>query len=270
MNGKTFRTLTWNVNGLHARFTDLHSHVLLHKPDIIALQEVGPRVPELRGYASHTFSCDGSSPVVAIYIRHGIPVTFRVMGVTEGIEFITVCLHTLGEVIYFVNMYIHAGALNVANFPDYVLEEQTVIMGDLNARHKELGSHLTTNANGVRWKAFLDTTDTVVLSGEHAPTHVQGGRLDYVALINMPTYTAETLLVRSLLSDHFALETTFPVQSALAVPRKRLTVPPSRMAGLVVHVMAWYSAVKGSFADAEALYDCYTSSRDSSRLQGLW
>ncbi|XP_063860620.1 uncharacterized protein LOC135100930 [Scylla paramamosain] len=27
------------------------------------------------------------------------------------------------------------------------------------------------------------------------------------------------------------------------------------MAGLVVHVMAWYSAVKGSFADAEALYN---------------
>ncbi|KAK8371838.1 hypothetical protein O3P69_015715 [Scylla paramamosain] len=137
-----------------------------------------------------------------------------------------------------------------------------------NERHKELGSHPTTNANGVRWKAFLDTTDTVVLCGEHAPTHVQGGRLDYVALINMPTYTAETLLVRSLLSDHFALETTFPVQSALAVPRKRLTVPPSRMAGLVVHVMAWYSAVKGSFADAET--DYYTPSRDSSRLQGLW
>ncbi|XP_063858322.1 uncharacterized protein LOC135099747 [Scylla paramamosain] len=71
----------------------------------------------------------------------------------------------------------------------------------------------------------------------------------------MPTYTAEILRVRSLLSDHFALETTFPVQSAPAVPRKRLTVPPSRMVSLVVHVVTWYSAVKGSFADAEALYD---------------
>ncbi|MPC63769.1 hypothetical protein E2C01_057872 [Portunus trituberculatus] len=60
---------------------------------------------------------------------------------------------------------------------------------------------------------------------------------------------------QSLLSDHFALETTLPVQSAPAVPRKRLMVPPSRMAGLVVHVVAWYAALKGSFADAEALYD---------------
>ncbi|MPC82952.1 hypothetical protein E2C01_077641 [Portunus trituberculatus] len=71
----------------------------------------------------------------------------------------------------------------------------------------------------------------------------------------MPTYTAETFLVRYLLSDHFALETTLPVQSAPAVPRKRLTVPLSRMVGLVVHVVARYTAMKGSFADAEALYN---------------
>ncbi|MPC89266.1 hypothetical protein E2C01_084204 [Portunus trituberculatus] len=93
------------------------------------------------------------------------------------------------------------------------------------------------------------------LTGDHTPTHVQGGRFDYVALINMPTYTAEIYLVTSLLSDHFAQETTLPVQSVPAVPRKRLTMPPSRMTDLVVHVVAWYAAVKGSLADAEALYD---------------
>ncbi|XP_045106105.1 uncharacterized protein LOC123501366 [Portunus trituberculatus] len=65
----------------------------------------------------------------------------------------------------------------------------------------------------------------------------------------------KTQMQRSLLSDHFAQETTLPVQSASVVPRKRLTVPPSRMVGLVVHVVAWYTAVKGSFADAEALHD---------------
>ncbi|MPC84250.1 hypothetical protein E2C01_078981 [Portunus trituberculatus] len=67
-------------------------------------------------------------------------------------------------------------------------------MSDLNARHKELRSHLTTNANGVRWKAFLDTTNTAVLTEEHAPTYVQGGRLDYVALINMPTVLPKPFL----------------------------------------------------------------------------
>ncbi|MPC63308.1 hypothetical protein E2C01_057405 [Portunus trituberculatus] len=152
-------------------------------------------------------------------------------------------------------MYIHDGALNIANFPEYDPKEQSVIMGDLNARHKELGSHFTTNANGVRWKAFLDTTETALLTGEHATTHVQGGRLDYVALINMPTYTAEPFFVRFLLSSHLALETTLPMKSILVVPRKRLMVPPSTIAGLIVHVLAWYSAVKDSFGDSEALYN---------------
>ena len=61
---------------------------------------------------------------MATYIRHGIPVTFREMDVTEGIEFITVYLHTLGEVIYLMNIYIHANAFNFANFPGYVLENK--------------------------------------------------------------------------------------------------------------------------------------------------
>ncbi|MPC75404.1 hypothetical protein E2C01_069791 [Portunus trituberculatus] len=60
---------------------------------------------------------------------------------------------------------------------------------------------------------------------------------------------------RSLLSDHFALEMTLPVQSSTAVPSKHLIVPQSRMASLVAHMVAWYFAVKGSFANAEALYD---------------
>ncbi|MPC93803.1 hypothetical protein E2C01_088945 [Portunus trituberculatus] len=63
-----------------------------------------------------------------------------------------------------------------------------------------------------------------------------------------------TPALESLLSDHSALERILPVQSALVVPRKCLMVPPSRMEGLVVHVVAWCAAVKGSFVDAEALH----------------
>ncbi|MPC71761.1 hypothetical protein E2C01_066048 [Portunus trituberculatus] len=62
----------------------------------------------------------------------------------------------------------------------------------------------------------------------------------------MPTCTAESLLFRYLLSEYFSLETTFPVQSGPAVTRKRLMVPSSRMTGLVVHKVEWYSVVKGS------------------------
>lgn len=50
MTGECLRLLTWNVSGLHARFTDLHSYVLTHRSDFIALQEVGPLVPGFRSY----------------------------------------------------------------------------------------------------------------------------------------------------------------------------------------------------------------------------
>ena len=256
MLSKSFRVLTWNVNGLQTRFPDLHAHVLLHFPDVIALQEVGPHVPDLRGYTSHVLTCaNGSSRGLATYVKLGAAVTLEGMGVSEGMEYITVCLHTQGETVYFVNVYCHAGAFHVTKLPWYVLEEQTVLLGDLNARHKDLGSHHTTNANGVRWKAFLDATDTAVLTGENVPTHVQGGRLDYVVLLNMPTFTATTFLDRSLLSDHFALTTALRVPTSATVPRKRLSVSSARLPHLVRHVTEWYSRVQGALAGPAALYE---------------
>lgn len=96
--------------------------------------------------------------------------------------------------------------------------------------------------------------ETAVLTGNNVPTHVQGGRLGYVTLINMPTFTAETLTSRCLLNDHFVLETTIPIQPVPTVLRKRLAVPAARMSRLVAHVEAWYSAAKGSFPNAASLY----------------
>ncbi|KAK4321869.1 hypothetical protein Pmani_007332 [Petrolisthes manimaculis] len=131
-------------------------------------------------------------------------------------------------------------------------------MGDFNARHRELGSHHTNNANGVRWKAFLDATEVAVLTGNNLPTHVQGGRLDYVVTLNMPTYTVVTSLVRNLLSDHFALETTIPIGSTAPANRKRLDVPTARLGQLTAYVEAWYSATRDTYTDADSLYGSLT------------
>ncbi len=54
MDSSPYRSLTWNVNGLRTRVTDIHSYVISQKPDIIVLQEVGPDVPPLRGYVSYS------------------------------------------------------------------------------------------------------------------------------------------------------------------------------------------------------------------------
>lgn len=75
-----------------------------------------------------------------------------------------------------------------------------------------------------------------------------------MSLFNMPAFTAETLISRCLLSDHFVLETTIPIQPAPAVSRKWLAVVAARMPRLVTDVEAWYRTAKGSFTDAASLY----------------
>ncbi|KAK3867791.1 hypothetical protein Pcinc_026770 [Petrolisthes cinctipes] len=131
-------------------------------------------------------------------------------------------------------------------------------MCDFNVRHRELGSHHTNNTNGVRWKAFFDATEVAVLTGNNLPTHVQGGRLDYVVTLNMPTYTVVTSLVRNLLSDHFALETTIPIGSTAPANRKRLDVPTARLGQLTAYVEAWYSVTRDTYTDANSLYGSLT------------
>lgn len=237
------------------RHTDLHSYVLLHKPDIISLQETGPVVPGLRGYDSHVLGCnDGSSRGLVTYVKFGLPVTLVEMGVNGGTEFITVCLHLVEGDIYFINMYVHSGALHIEDFPMCVFEECTVIAGDLNARHVDLGSYRTSNINGERWVTFLDATDTIYLTGNKVPTHVQGGRLDYVTLFNFSSYTAETQLVPHLLSDHFALETTLPLTTTSIVPRKRLAVSVAQEPQLQFRVKEWYAISKGTFLNSDSFY----------------
>lgn len=42
----------------------------------------------------------------------------------------------------------------------------------IDDRYKELGSHQTSSINGIRWKALLDSTDVILLTGDNVPTHV--------------------------------------------------------------------------------------------------
>ncbi len=98
MAGECLRLLTWNVNGLHARFADLHSYVLTRRPDVVALQEVGPRVSEMWGYDLYVLDgAAGSTQEMVTYIRQGTVIAFEEMGINEGVEYITVSLLYLGE-----------------------------------------------------------------------------------------------------------------------------------------------------------------------------
>lgn len=66
-------------------------------------------------------------------------------------EFLIVCLHVPNGPLYCINLYVHACAFRADNLPGCFLEEKSLLMGDLNARHQDLGSHYTTNVNGIRF-----------------------------------------------------------------------------------------------------------------------
>ncbi|XP_076049533.1 uncharacterized protein LOC143030260 [Oratosquilla oratoria] len=231
----------WNVTAMQEEFPPLQqekatTNSTTKSPDFIAVQETGPEVYELRGYYQHILSCDdGSSRGMVTYVKSGLPVTLVEKGVNGGIEYITVCLHLSNNYIYITNMYVHSGALYIDNLPPHILEESTILLGDLNARHVDLGSFKTSNTNGVRWVTFLKANDNVQITGAKVPTHVQGGRLDYVALFNMPFCTCETNVVSSLLSDHFVLKTYIPLSTTNIVHRKRLSIPSSKFPGLLIN-----------------------------------
>ncbi|XP_076049743.1 uncharacterized protein LOC143030478 [Oratosquilla oratoria] len=250
----------WNVTAMQEEFPPLQqekatTNSTTKSPDFIAVQETGPEVYELRGYYQHILSCDdGSSRGMVTYVKSGLPVTLVEKGVNGGIEYITVCLHLSNNYIYITNMYVHSGALYIDNLPPHILEESTILFGDLNARHVDLGSFKTSNTNGVRWVTFLKANNNVQITGAKVPTHVQGGRLDYVALFNMPFCTCETNVVPSLLSDHFALKTYIPLSTTNIVHRKRLSIPSSKFPGLLINVKKWYSNNNINLQDANDIY----------------
>lgn len=112
MTSKYLRLLTWNVNGLHAHCTDHHSYVLTNLLDIIAHQEVRPRLSALQGYDFHVLdSATGSTRGMATYVRQGTTLVFEEIDITDGIEYIIVSLRYMGEKLFFVNTYVYARAL---------------------------------------------------------------------------------------------------------------------------------------------------------------
>ena len=54
MDLSNLKFLSWNVNSLRKRATDIHAHVLTHKYDVVTLQEVGVNGSgfQLPGYQS--------------------------------------------------------------------------------------------------------------------------------------------------------------------------------------------------------------------------
>ena len=88
--------VSWNINSLQKRITDLHAYVHSSNVDVIALQEVGTNGTslQLRGYqcfelpADITENCRG----LKTYIKDTIPASFHSACKINGTEYLCVSI----------------------------------------------------------------------------------------------------------------------------------------------------------------------------------
>ena len=112
-----FNIISWNVNGLRTRITDLHAHVMSHNIDILALQEVGVNGISLmlRGYKSFELPADISNNCrgLTTYVKDSIPAVFHSAFKVNGTECICVKITLKNVELYVVNTYVHANSLTM-------------------------------------------------------------------------------------------------------------------------------------------------------------
>ena len=258
MGTKILNILSWNVNSLRPRITDLHAYLMLYDVDIIALQETGTEDDSLltiRKYQGYYLPADrrGNTRGLLTYVRKDIPAEMVFCGVRNGTETLIVKAHTQGNALHIVNMYVHPQKFDSDDMPDCLFNDTCLLVGDINARHERLGTMGASNANGRGWIHFLEELDNINILGDAEPTHLRGGRLDYAILFNMCGIIANANVVGDLVSDHFALSVSIHIDKAQRTSkRQRYNLPDNKKQLLVDTVQNWYAEYK--YADIDNFF----------------
>ena len=136
--------------------------------------------------------------------------------------------------------------LTLEDLPDCLFSDKRLLVGCLNARHRNLGSISgSQNINGFVWNDILDALDNVKVLGKGEATHVRGGRLDYAVLFNMNEFQADACNVYELLRDHFALKVVLFVDKLVCpTTKKRYKLKEGQHTQLITKVDEWYKEYK--------------------------
>ena len=237
--------LSWNVNSLQKRFVDVQQYALQYDIDIICLQETlvddnfNPRFGQYKRFILE--KTDDTRGLV-IYVKNAIPTRVLKTDFGENVESIGLKVFLENYVLNIVNVYIPQGELDTNHFPDFIYEEPTLLVGDLNARHNKLGSLGNfCNENGRRWFNYINHCEDIRVLGENEPTHGKGGRLDYISMYRDPYRRCLVELVDTLISDHFALKATIDVSKRQLIRgRKRLNLPTDKRTAFIKSMGGWY------------------------------
>lgn len=251
MDKAILKCVSWNVNSLMKRATDVHSYVLDNNPDVIVLQETGVRAInfQLSGYQAFELSADVTNNTrgLVTLIKNNIPATFVRASKNNGTEILCVMINMKDLDICIVNVYIHADKLDIEDMPDCIFTDKCLLMGDMNARHPNLGTLGISNRNGNVLHNILNSLDDVKVLGIDEPTHVRGGRLDYAILFNMVSCEGCAEIVRDLLSDHFAIRVSLDIEKIVYdKSRKVYHLKDDKTDDFKKKVSEWYKTYKNN------------------------
>ena len=153
MELSNLKLLSWNINSLHKRATDIHAHALSHNYDVVTLQEVGINGSgfQLPGYQSFELpaNLENNTRGLTTFIKNSIPATLCESLTIDGTEILVLKLYVECCFIYIINVYVHNDKLSLDNLPNYIFDQKCLLMGDLNARHRSLENVGNQNKNGI-------------------------------------------------------------------------------------------------------------------------
>ena len=215
--------LQWNCNGIQGKVDDLRDFLYFHRISIAALQETKlldtSRLPSIPGYTLVNKNRGGGGGGVAFLIHHSIPFTpIDVNFCTDAhIELQGIKLRLNQSDVSVFNVYIPPSSSCQPQYqPDIIsifdrADDDSFILGDLNAHHSAWGSTIT-DARGRRIAAALANSSLVALNSGSST------RRPFAA--NQPSTSPDV----SIASPHLALPATWEVLSSLSSDHLPITI----------------------------------------------
>ena len=224
------KIISWNPDILTNRQEELLNLLNQLKPQVLCLQETGLKtgvnlkIPGYSIFRTDRLTARGGG--TAILVQEDIPAT-QCSIKTNTLEHTSVTIQISQTSITIASIYSATGSLTAADLRALLnRQEQTIIIGDLNARHKTFGSANSKNGN-ILCSQFSESA-IVLIPPE--PTHqhhckkYEPAILDY-AIINFTTATDLSVLSTfNHTSDHHPLLLRLPEVTYAPILKSPITI----------------------------------------------
>ena len=223
--------MSWNIHSLKRRYHDVLYYTRRKNPAIVCLQEAlhGNNPFRINGYTKYEHNTQQG---LVTYINNKLPHE-HVENSTSfnnncGNTYMLFRINLKDNPFYVCNVYIESNKFDENRLPDPLIYEDTIFAGDFNAKHESLSppNNNTTNGNGRKFLQFTMENNMNIL-GSKLPTHIRGGRLDYIIISGLQDAEFDSRRIDTMISDHWAIECTLSLNLEMPPPyeRRRINIP---------------------------------------------